>query len=172
MLLIFSIFTHCLYAQKSNFNVSIEKRKSRLMENSQDQPPPPGVHSSWPYYSSNTAQTLQYQFPPNAGSNNTPYYNYQQGTLPHPGFITYQQPLIPSAAPPTVQSTSSNHVDGRHHNAENTTSAASQESGANYTWKVDEGAAVNSVVQLSNARDIDAAAQDAVLREQVCIPCI
>lgn len=29
-----------------------------------------------------------------------------------------------------------------------------------------------SVVQFNNARDIDAAAQDAVLREQVCIPCV
>lgn len=142
------------------------------MENSQDQPLPPGVHS-WPNYSSNSGQTLQYQFYPNpppphtpgGNSINTPYYNnFQQGTLSQSG-----QALI----------TPSNHFDGGHHNAENTTTSAAhhQESGVNFTWKVDEAAANPSytstncsVVQLNNECNSDAAAQDAVLREQVCIP--
>lgn len=156
------------------------------MENSQDQPPPPGVHS-WPYHSLTSSQTLQYQFPSNApphifGSNhinsNTPYYNSQQGTFSQPGFVTSQSHIM-SQAPPAVQSTSSNRVDGANHNAENSTSVSHQDSGANFAWKVDEAAAnvsnpsMNySMVQLNNARDIDAAAQDAVLREQVCIHCL
>lgn len=156
------------------------------MENSQDQPPPPGVHS-WPYHSLNSSQTLQYQFPPNApphifGSNhvssNTPYYNSQQGAFSQPGFITGQA-HITSHAPPTVQSTSSNRFDGANHNAENSTSVSHQDSGANFAWKGDDAASnvsntsMNySVVQLNNARGIDATAQDAVLREQVCIDCV
>ncbi|KAJ1436061.1 hypothetical protein SESBI_04615 [Sesbania bispinosa] len=176
------------------------------MENSQDQPLPPGVHS-WPNNLSHPGQTLdsnysgyyqfspnvythaapshQYQFSPNApphtyGNNNS----FQQGTLSHPGLVTCQ--ALTSEVPPAVKLTeqqdenkSSNHVDGGHWHSETTTSAACQESAVNFRPKVDEAAVyvsnastICSAVQLNNVCDIDTAAQDAVLREQVGISCV
>ncbi|KAJ1384701.1 WW domain [Sesbania bispinosa] len=156
------------------------------MENSQDQPLPPGVHS-WPNNLPHPGQTLdsnysgyyqfspnvythaapphQYQFSPNAPPHTYGNNSFQQGTLSQPGLVTCQ--ALTSEAPPAVKLTeqqdenkSSNHVDGRHQNSETTTSAACQESTV-YVSNVS-----NSAVQLNNVCDIDTAAQDAVLREQ------
>lgn len=172
------------------------------MDNSQDQPLPPGVHS-WPSYSSNSAQTLsslpgqvqpgetrpqyhsnysvpQYHFPLNApitSDNNTPY-NFQQVSGQA---LTSEAPFNINSTEQKEQNKFSNPFDGGYQNVENATLEALQESGMNFLQKVDEAAVnvsnastkcSNVQIQLSSACDIDAAAQDAVLREQVCISCI
>ncbi|KAK7344912.1 hypothetical protein VNO77_15140 [Canavalia gladiata] len=118
------------------------------MENSQDQPLPPGV-PSWPNYA-HAAPLPQYQSSPNA-----PYDNFQQGTFPHSAFVPGQ--ALPSEAPPNAKPTqlqeensgsNSNHV-------ENT--------------EVDDATTNVSKyyrVQFNGTHAIDIAAQDAVLREQ------
>lgn len=180
------------------------------MENSQDQPLPPGVHSRpnyssdqsfpghvqpseiAPQYQSNYPGSYQF-FPPPANltfpslsqsvythttppqyqsyhsaphvsNNNTPY-DFQQGNFSQSGVVN-NTPQLPLA---------SNGVDGGYQNIENTTSEVIQESDNNLPPKVNETAvtvsnasSTDSREQLNNARDIDIAAQDAVLREQVC----
>ncbi|XP_027363945.1 uncharacterized protein LOC113871212 isoform X2 [Abrus precatorius] len=113
------------------------------MDNSQDQPLPPGV-PSWPNYA-HTVPSTQYQFSPNATL------NFQQGTLYHSG------QALASEVPPNAKSTkqqeenmssNSNHVEN------------SEVDGVTVNVSKYYGG------QLNDARCIDVAAQDAVLREQ------
>ena len=98
------------------------------MENSQDQPLPPGV-PSWPNYA-HAAPSPQYPFPPN---------NLQQGTLPHYAFPIPNSNLAQNTRVNDATVTVSNSI-------------ASNNYGAHF----------------NGSHDIDVAAQDAVLREQVC----
>lgn len=115
------------------------------MENSQDQPLPPGVHS-WPNNLSKSGQTPEsnysgcYQFSPNVYTQYQfsptafPHTPGQQGTLSHSGFAPGQ--AITSEASPTLKLIQQPHEI------------------------------------MSTNNDIDVAAQDAVLREQVRISCV
>lgn len=188
------------------------------MENSQDQPLPPGVHS-WPNYSSNSAPS-PHSFPGHVQPSETApqYYSNYPGSYqfsPSPSNLTFppiSQSVYTHATPPQYQSShsaphmsdnntpynfqqgnfsqsgavnntsrspqESNRINGEYQNIENST-AVIQESDVSLVPKVN-GAAVNvynapskgSSVQSNNACDIDIAAQDAVLREQVRITCI
>ncbi|MED6204009.1 hypothetical protein PIB30_005014 [Stylosanthes scabra] len=143
------------------------------MDNSQGQPLPPGVHS-WPNYSSNAPQTVishavpgtqyhsnnsgpPYQFPP--GAPVTYYNNSQQGSLPQYGVVTGQA-FTSEASPSAEQNKFSNPVAGGSQIVENATSVALVDLS-------NESAKCSSVqIQSSSASDIEATAQDAVLREQ------
>ncbi|QHO56268.1 hypothetical protein HN51_011046 [Arachis hypogaea] len=156
------------------------------MDNSQGQPLPPGVHS-WPNYSSNVPQKVisqpvpgtqyhssysgpQYQFPLNVPV--TSDNNFQQGSLPQYGVVTGQ--ALTSEVPPLAkQNKFSNPVAGGYQIVEIAPSLASQESG--FAQKVSDvmvdvsnvsATCSNVQIQLSSASDIDATAQDAILREQ------
>jgi len=95
------------------------------MENSQDQPLPPGV-PSWPNYA-HAAPSPQYPFPPNAPNN-------------------LQQEINPSNSNLIVNT-----------RVDDATVTVSNNIASNYYG-----------AQFNGSRDIDIAAQDAVLREQVC----
>ncbi|RDX93065.1 Polyglutamine-binding protein 1, partial [Mucuna pruriens] len=121
------------------------------MENSQDQPLPPGV-PSWPNYA-HAAPAPQYQFSPNSP------YSFQHGTLSHYGFVTDQ--ALTSETIPNVKSTEQ-HEENNSSNSNHVENT--QVDGA--TVSVSDTASKYYGAQLNDSRDIDVAAQDAVLREQ------
>lgn len=103
----------------------LSRANSEGMENSQDQPLPPGV-PSWPNYA-HAVPSPQYPFPPNASDN-------------------LQHEINPSNSNLTVNT-----------RVDDATVTVSNSIASNYYG-----------AQFNGSRDIDIAAQDAVLREQVC----
>lgn len=120
--------------------------------------PPPCVytHTIPPQYQSSRA--------PQLWDNNT-CSNFQQESFSQSGVVNGAQGLP----------LGSNNMVGEHQNNENVAASVIQESDVRLPPEVD-GTAANvskgSGVELNNAYGIDIAAQDAVLREQVCISCM